>query len=244
MFHTKDILTARDVAELLRLNERTVLRLAQSGQIPAAKIARRWRFHREAINQWLEQRMRRMPSSELDRLAGPIPASVSKILQPDCVALDVEVSRAAEVLRVLVDMAARTGAVRSCKRLLESLREREALMSTATGWGVAVPHPRHPDAERVRKVACVAVRTRRGVEFGAPDRQPTRLFFLILAPTDREHLQLMALLTRLVRSPECVECLMCAATVQEFIAALAEQENLISAPSGARAIESLPTEPG
>ena len=43
------ILTVKEAACYLRLSEMTILRLANQGIIPGAKIGRQWRFPREAV---------------------------------------------------------------------------------------------------------------------------------------------------------------------------------------------------
>ncbi len=48
-----DVLTAREVAELLHLPTSTVYDLARRGLIPAHRIGRAWRFVRQEIEQWL-----------------------------------------------------------------------------------------------------------------------------------------------------------------------------------------------
>lgn len=44
-----DILTIREVAEMLKLTEKTVYRLATEGEIPGVKIGGSWRFRRDEI---------------------------------------------------------------------------------------------------------------------------------------------------------------------------------------------------
>lgn len=43
------VLTLKEAAKYLRLSEMTILRLANKGSIPGAKIGRQWRFAKEAI---------------------------------------------------------------------------------------------------------------------------------------------------------------------------------------------------
>lgn len=52
---TDDILDADEVAKLLRLNEQTVKRLANRGELPGFKIGGRWRFRREAIEEYIRK---------------------------------------------------------------------------------------------------------------------------------------------------------------------------------------------
>jgi excisionase family DNA binding protein len=53
-----DILTIPEVAELLRIAEKTVYTLAQRAEIPAFKVGGQWRFSRGAIQAWIEERTR------------------------------------------------------------------------------------------------------------------------------------------------------------------------------------------
>lgn len=46
-------LTTRDAATLLKVSTKTVLRLIQSGQLPARKIGRCWRLSPRALDAWL-----------------------------------------------------------------------------------------------------------------------------------------------------------------------------------------------
>lgn len=47
------VLNTKDAAAYLGMSVRTIYRLAASGQIPAAKVGRQWRFHVDAIDRWL-----------------------------------------------------------------------------------------------------------------------------------------------------------------------------------------------
>lgn len=55
------LLTLQEVASYLRLNRFTVYRMAERGELPGAKIARRWRFHQGDIRAWFEKRKRAKP---------------------------------------------------------------------------------------------------------------------------------------------------------------------------------------
>ena len=49
------IMTVKDVASYLKLNERTVYRMATSAKIPAFKVGTSWRFKKEEIDAWIAQ---------------------------------------------------------------------------------------------------------------------------------------------------------------------------------------------
>jgi len=52
---SEQIMTVKDVASYLKLNERTVYRMATSAKIPAFKVGTSWRFKREDIEKWIEE---------------------------------------------------------------------------------------------------------------------------------------------------------------------------------------------
>ena len=50
-----EVLTIKDVAQLLKVGEKTVYSMAQSGELPAFKVRGQWRFSRKDIDAWIEQ---------------------------------------------------------------------------------------------------------------------------------------------------------------------------------------------
>jgi DNA binding domain, excisionase family len=50
-----EILTIKEVAEFLKVNERTVYRLAAAKKIPAFKVGNAWRFKKAEIDQWISE---------------------------------------------------------------------------------------------------------------------------------------------------------------------------------------------
>lgn len=46
-------LTTREVANILRVSDRTVQLLADKGELPAVRVGKRWRFTREVIRKWV-----------------------------------------------------------------------------------------------------------------------------------------------------------------------------------------------
>src|SRR6185295_2050785 len=52
---TENILTIREVADLLKINEKTVYKLAADARIPGFKVGGSWRFDRATIAKWIER---------------------------------------------------------------------------------------------------------------------------------------------------------------------------------------------
>ena len=57
-------MTVREVANYLNVDEKTVYRLAQKGELPGFKVAGTWRFKREDIDHWIEDQKRAAAQKE------------------------------------------------------------------------------------------------------------------------------------------------------------------------------------
>jgi len=55
----KDIMTIREVADFLRLTEKTAYRLASEGKIPGFKVGGSWRFQRAEIENWIAEQSKK-----------------------------------------------------------------------------------------------------------------------------------------------------------------------------------------
>lgn len=52
---TDEILTLKEVADYLKLAEKTAYRLAADGKLPGFKVGGSWRFKREDVATWIEE---------------------------------------------------------------------------------------------------------------------------------------------------------------------------------------------
>lgn len=126
------------------------------------------------------------------------------------------------VLSEMSKILASDADVRDPGLLLEMIRRRESLGSTGLGHGVAVPHGRSTAATKTK---VVFARSKRGVEFGAPDGVPCTLFFLIVAPYEdqkQEYLPLLGKIVETVSNPNTRERLLGVSNHEEFRAAIRE----------------------
>ena len=128
-----------------------------------------------------------------------------------------------EVLRELV-CAFPTDQAGLRDQLFAAVQAREELCSTAIDGGVAIPHSRQAISRLVERPVIVFARHSTGIDFGAEDHQPTRLFFLLCADGIGPHLRMLSRLSRLLRSSGLREQLMQAATSEEVLVAIRNEE--------------------
>jgi excisionase family DNA binding protein len=50
-----EIMTMDELAEYLKISKSTLYKLAVESKIPGTKIGKRWRFHKDAIDEWVKQ---------------------------------------------------------------------------------------------------------------------------------------------------------------------------------------------
>lgn len=127
------------------------------------------------------------------------------------------------VLQALAGRLADRGLVASAEELFEKLLEREQLGSTGIGAGVAIPHCKLKSLER--PVLAIGVTDRPGVDFGAIDGKPVRLFFLLVSPTQSpaEHLQVLAAISRWVKEGDRVAELLDSRDAEEIYSLLGRE---------------------
>ncbi len=84
------------------------------------------------------------------------------------------------------------------QRIFDALQERELLGATGMGKGIAVPHARMADVDRV---IGLFTRVEVAVDFDSVDHQPVDLVFTLLAPEDAgaDHLKALARVSRTLR---------------------------------------------
>ncbi len=104
-----------------------------------------------------------------------------------------------QVIREMVDVVARAPGMPGREALLQAMLEREALMSTGIGAGIAIPHCKDV---RIKQFAVALGRTKGPIEYGSSDKQPVRLCAMIAAPDSRqdEYLRLLSRVTKLLKS--------------------------------------------
>jgi mannitol/fructose-specific phosphotransferase system IIA component (Ntr-type) len=148
---------------------------------------------------------------------------LSELLTPERVRVPLRGASKEALLEELVGVLRDAGAVVDAGAVLGAVRQREQVLSTGVGSGVAIPHGK---AESVPALAMAAGVTGEPVEFDALDGQPVRLLFLLVAPDSAagDHVKALGRISRLVRRDGFRERLMAATTPEEFLAVLQEAE--------------------
>lgn len=125
---------------------------------------------------------------------------IADIVSPEGVVLNLRSCRSKrQVLKELARLASGLTSAAE-QRLLDALLERERLGTTGIGHGIAIPHAKLDELDRV---IGLFVRLDQPVDFESLDDQPSDLIFLLLAPNsaDTTSLKALARISRLLRDP-------------------------------------------
>jgi PTS system nitrogen regulatory IIA component len=227
-----DMMDLEQLAVYLQRDAREVSKMASRGYLPGHKVSGEWRFHPAEINHWIETQMHAYTEQELTALEkGPEHAHEQEPLIPALLteattAVPLKASSRASVLKELVNLAEQSWQVYDPEAILEAIRQREEMGSTALDSGVAIPHPRRPLPRALGDHVLAYGRTVNPIPFGAGRSGLTDIFFLVCCRDDRTHLRVLARLSRLMLRPGFVDELRAAETVGETLRAIeaAEQE--------------------
>ncbi len=234
-FKHERLLTPREAADYLRFNPRTVTRLAREGNLPGVKVGKRWRFRREELVGWSLVRAVDGAEREIKAASGAAGAvSLAALLRPDLVIPDLKAVDKPGALCEIVSHLVDVGVLREGQMFLRLLMEREALMSTNIAEGVAVPHPRRAVEGMFRESFVAVAISRRGVDFceAGEEGAPVRLFFPICATDDKEHLRILARLSRLLRETQVVQRVLAAGSAEEVVEIVSAQERALRRDAG------------
>ena len=117
---------------------------------------------------------------------------LTEIIQPDSIRCDLSSSDRDGAIAEMIDMLVSSGAAPAEIRdeLLSKILERERKSSTGFGYGVAVPHIKHP---KITKLAAGLGLSERGIDFESRDKLPVYTIVMLLTPADQpeDHLQAM-----------------------------------------------------
>ncbi|MGE5279120.1 MAG: PTS sugar transporter subunit IIA [Deltaproteobacteria bacterium] len=220
------ILTTKELASYLKLNEKTVIKMAQSGELPGFKVGNQWRFYLSTIDEYLQDKIVIQPARGAGGVMGSqsVDIPLSRLTDRARIILDLKSEEADGVLFELAEKAHVTGIASSTERLLMQLKNREQMLSTAVGNGVAIPHPRNPSDELFHETGVIIGRSRGGVGFNAPDGRQVHLFFLICATDVIRHLNLLAKVAGLMGSAAVRRGFLEAATCEAIMRLLLEAE--------------------
>ena len=148
-----------------------------------------------------------------------------EILSPKSILVDLQGETKEEIIKDLVDALELGEVITDRDKVLQAVLEREKIMSTGIGDGIAIPHGK---SDAVVRLAAALGTQRRGVDFESLDGEPGYVFFLLVSPANVSgpHIKALARISRLLKNDEFKKKLIEATTPEELLRVIeAEEKN-------------------
>ncbi len=148
---------------------------------------------------------------------------LSDLLTPERVKVPLVSQSKDEVLRELVMLAMPSAGEDTLERIVRAVLDREKLLSTGIGSGIAIPHGRTGEVDELILAAGVAPEP---IAFDALDGKPVSLFFLLLGPDSAAgaHVRALGRISRILRHESVREDLSHALNTESFLQRLVGAE--------------------
>ena len=145
------------------------------------------------------------------------------LLSGDVIRIPLENTEKNAIIEEMVDILDKAGKLKDKKAVLKAVLEREQVMSTGMGDGIAIPHAKTDGVDEL--IAAFGV-TKEPVDFKSIDNKPVRIIFLLVGPTDltSPHLKVLSRISRLTHRKEFREKLAAAKNSKQVIDAITQEE--------------------
>ena len=148
---------------------------------------------------------------------------VSELLNTEIIKVDFTAGDKKGAIEALMDLAEKTGRVKSRTEALQGVFDREALMSTGLENGIAIPHAKTSAVDGITMALGIS---KEGIDFDAADGAPSHLFFLLLAPESAAglNIKVLAQIARMTSDASFCRKLMAAPTAEEAYDEIVREE--------------------
>lgn len=198
-------LRIQDLVALLQVSEQTILRWIEQKKIPFYKVGSQYKFGETEIKEWIINNKLKndLQVSEriIDLSAGNRPVLISALIERGGVFYGVAGETVSEVIERSVDLMPMPEDLEASV-VKESLLERESLMPTAIGHGIAVPHPRSPIITDLANESLTLGFLERPIDYGAIDGNLVHTIFIILSANSHRHLEILSKISYLAQKPD------------------------------------------
>jgi len=144
-------------------------------------------------------------------------------LNPDKIIPELKGNKKEEIIDELIDLFKDDKRIFDLETVREAVKEREKIMSTGVGKGVAIPHAK---TTGTNEILVAFGKKMNPIDFEALDNQPVKLFFLLIGQENLvgPHIKLLSRISRLMNKDEFRETLAMTDDPAEIYRLFEEQE--------------------
>lgn len=223
-------LKVKDLKDLLNINEKTLNEWIRDKNLPTYKINHQYHFNVTEIKEWVLKNNIPVSSRFFDMDSGS-PLDLPLLIKKGGIFFDIDGETPMEVIKNAVNMMPIPPEV-SKDMVTLSLLEREEMMPTAIGKGIAIPHPRNPIIADIGNESVTLCLLKKPVDFNAPDNERVTAMFIILSANSKRHLQILARISNLCRQNDLIDHIRSKYPADVILTAIEEKERSFNTTKG------------
>ena len=152
--------------------------------------------------------------------------NISDVLNPELILFPLEAASKDEAISQLIDILKQNGHLSDIEAAKTAVFNREKMMTTGVGQGIALPHGKFAEIDDVLISFGIS---KKGVNFDAIDGIPAHIFVLLLTPEKypSKHLALLSKFSKMLNNTVCREELMAAESAESIIGILDKYDSTI-----------------
>lgn len=175
-------------------------------RMPSYKIKNQYYFNKAEVNEWILKNNIAVSEKILDLALTNRPVSLIDLIKKGDVHYGIKGTNVREVIEDVVDTipipkSADKDTVRA------SLLQREEMMTTAVGKGIALPHPRNPIISDIDDESVSICFLKKPVDYGALDEEPVQVLFIIISSNAKRHLEILSKISFLCKQEDFLKTL-------------------------------------
>ncbi len=200
-------LKTENVTRLLSVSEAELMTLIREKNLPAYRIKNKYHFSLSEIGEWiLTNRDAVRPAAEIYHKLTKEKVSLMNLLYQGGIYYDIAGKTVVESIRSTVAVI-RIPDDLNREEIYTALMQREGMMSTAVGNGIAFPHPRCPIISDIDNESLSICFLKERVDYKALDDEPVRVLFVIISSNPGRHLEILSKISFLCQQKEFVSLL-------------------------------------
>lgn len=221
------------LATYLHTTPQKVRKLIDRGKIPARKIGGQWKVAEAVVHNWLEEQLGVSDIDNLPQMQKIVnrwsndkkeDICLETLLPVEAIELPLSARTRSSVIRRITALAEGTGLLWDASKMTAAVLAREELHPTALDNGVALLHPRRPQASILAEPLLALGVTLQPLPFGNVGGHLTDVFFLICSTDDRVHLQVLTKISRLLSGTDFLTDLRACSSAREAHETLVRHE--------------------
>jgi len=216
-------LNIKDVSVLLQMAEKEIHALIRKKEIPFQIVDDVHIFNKQKTIEWALIRSIPLNISDSAKLHDYHVNSISALLDKHSFYYNCDFSEETYIPEMVNLLTLEKHVDKSI--IIQLLKSREELMSTAIGNGIALPHPRIPLALGKDKPVINFFFPQRQLVLNSPDEKPVHTIILLISQTIKQHLSLLAHLSFLLAHEKLQEALKYSIEFEQIIKLIKEIES-------------------